>query len=214
VPKTWYIMGVMLTAGAAFGWLKKELAKELTEGGGRKTENANDHLNGEASRVPAGALGLTFLPYLQGERTPHRDASARGALVGLSLAHTRAHVTRAVIEGICFGLRDSVEIILNLKMPVSKVLLTGGGAKVPFLRKLQSDIYGLPVATVNREEGPAYGAALLGAVAVKAFKDVPSACQATLKTSPVQKPDLKVHKGYEGPYQRFKGLYPALKGKF
>lgn len=209
VPGTWYIMGVMLSAGAAFAWHKKEFAREVAG-----KANENDLLNGEASKAGVGAHGLTFLPYFQGERTPHRDASARGALVGMSLAHTRADVTRAVIEGICFGLRDSVEIIQGLKMPVKNVLLTGGGAKVPFLRTLQTDIYGLPTATVNREEGPAYGAALLGAVAVKAYKDVPAACKATLKMGALQRPDAKVHKAYELPYQKFKNLYPALKGKF
>jgi xylulokinase len=215
VPDTWYLMGVILTAGGAFGWHKKEFAKELgVRRNGQELGDANEMLNSEASRIPAGAQGLTFLPYLQGERTPHRDASARGALVGLTLAHARAHVTRAVIEGICFGLRDSVEIIQGMKLPVKKVLLTGGGAKAPFVRQLQRDIYGLPVATVNREEGPAYGAALLGAVSVKAWKDIPSACKATLKTSAVSKPNLKMHRAYEAPYQKFKALYPALKGKF
>jgi xylulokinase len=107
---------------------------------------------------------VTFLPYLQGERTPHRDASLRGALVGLSLAHTRAHLTRAVLEGVCFAMRDSLEILRGLGLAPAELLLTGGGARSPFLRRLQADVYGVPVRTADREEGPAYGAALLAAV--------------------------------------------------
>jgi xylulokinase len=209
VPGTWYVMGVMLSAGGSFGWYRREFARELK---GRR--DASLVLNQEASRIAPGSQGLTFLPYLQGERTPHRDASARGALVGMSLAHTRAHVTRAVLEGITFGLRDSVEILRAMKLPLRRVLLTGGGAQSPMVRGLQADIYGLPVCRVNREEGPAYGAALLGAVACGAFKDVASACKATLRRLPEEKPDLKRHKAYETPYQKFKALYPALKGKF
>jgi len=206
VPNTWYLMGVMLTAGGAFAWHKRELARELA---GKK--NVNELLNREADKIAPGAEGLTFLPYLQGERTPHRDASARGAFVGLSLAHTRAHMSRAVIEGICFGMRDSLSIIRDLAIQVDRVLVTGGGAQSPFIRKMQADVYGLPVVRVNREEGPAYGAALLGAVSVKAFADVAAACRATLKRLAPESFDLDVHQAYAAPYQRFKALYPALK---
>jgi xylulokinase len=159
VPRVWYLMGVMLSAGGAFAWYRDQFARELNRDG------AGDAvLDEEAAAVPAGAEGITFLPYLQGERTPHRDASARGALVGLSLAHTRAHVTRAVLEGICFGLKDSLQILQSLGLSPRHLLVTGGGARSRFVRQLQADVFGLPVVTVNREEGPAYGAALLAAV--------------------------------------------------
>jgi xylulokinase len=206
LPDTWYVMGVMLTAGGAFAWHRRELAQELD---GKK--DADAALNQEAAGVPVGAEGVTFLPYLQGERTPHRDASARGAFVGLSLAHTRAHLTRAVLESICFGLRDSLTIVRDLGLPLSTLLLTGGGAKSAFIRKLQSEVYGLPVVTVNREEGPAYGAALLAAVGVGAFKDLPAACRATLKRNKAESPRKGAHESYEEPYRRFRALYPALK---
>lgn len=214
VPGTWYVMGVMLTAGGAFAWHRGVAARELD--GKRKpgARDANLLLNDEASRIPVGAQGLTFLPYLQGERTPHRDASARGAFIGLSLAHGRAHMTRAVLEGIAFGMRDSVEILKGLRLPLSKILVTGGGAASPFLRQLQADVYGLPVVRVNREEGPAYGAALLGAVGIGAWRSLPAACQATLKRLPAQRPDRKMHAAFEAPYQRFRALYPALQGRF
>jgi xylulokinase len=209
VRDTWYVMGVMLTAGGAFAWYRGIAATEL---GDRK--DANLLLNDEAARIPIAADGLTVLPYLQGERTPHRDASARGVLVGLSLAHTRAHVTRAVLEGIAFGMRDSVSILKELGMPLARILVTGGGAQSPFLRQLQADVYGLPVVRVNREEGPAYGAALLGAVGVRAFPDVASACRATLKRLPVERPKQSNHRAFGAPYERFRRLYPALRGHF
>jgi xylulokinase len=205
VPDTWYLMGVMLTAGGAFGWFARELAKDLRRG------DVELALNREAARVPPGALGLTFLPYLQGERTPHRDAAARGAFVGLSLAHGRAHLARAVAEGICFGLRDSLEILRGLAPELDRVLVTGGGAKSAFVRRLQADVYGLPVQRVNREEGPAYGAALLAAVGARAFPDLRAACSATLKRLAPEAPHRARHDAYAAPYARYRALYPALR---
>jgi xylulokinase len=209
VPRTWYVMGVMLSAGGAFAWYRDVMAKELK---GRK--DANLVLNKEADTAPIGAGGVTFLPYLQGERTPHRDAGARGAFVGLSLAHGREHLSRAVVEGICFGLRDSLTILRGLGLPMKHLLLTGGGAKSPFVRRVQSEVYGLPVARVNREEGPAFGAALLAAVGVGAFADLAAAGRATLKRLPPERPRPEAHRAYEEPYRRFQALYPALKRSF
>jgi len=206
VPRTWYVMGVMLSAGGAFAWHRDVMAREL-----RGRWDANQVLDDEAAAIPAGAGGVTFLPYLQGERTPHRDASARGAFAGLSLAHRRAHLTRAVIEGICFGLRDSLSIIRGLGLPVASLLVTGGGAKSPFIRRIQSEVYGLPVVRVNREEGPAFGAALLATVGVGAFPDLATACRATLKRLRPERPRPEAHRAYEEPYRRFQALYPALK---
>jgi xylulokinase len=206
VPDTWYLMGVMLTAGGAFAWFARELAKDLVREG-----EAELALNREAAKVAPGADGLTFLPYLQGERTPHRDAAARGALVGLSLAHGRAHLARAVLEGICFGLCDSLEILRGLGIPLDRVLVTGGGAKSSFVRRLQADVYGLPVVRVNREEGPAFGAALLAAVGVGAFPNLATACAATLKRLPAEAPDVRRHEAYAAPYARYRALYPALR---
>jgi xylulokinase len=208
VPDTFYLMGVMLTAGGAFAWFARELARDLAR---RKGDAAALELNREAARVPPGALGLTFLPYLQGERTPHRDAGARGAFVGLSLAHGRAHLARAVVEGICFGLRDSLEILRGLEPSLDRVLVTGGGARSPVIRRLQADVYGLPVVRVNREEGPAFGAALLAAVGVGAFPDLAAACAATLKRLAPESPDPERHEAYAQPYGRYRALYPALR---
>ena len=204
VPDTWYIMGVVLAAGGAFAWYRDQLARELAG-----LPEADAKLDAEAASVPPGADGVTFLPYLQGERTPHRNASARGAFVGLSLAHSRAHMTRAVLEGIAFALRDSLSILQELGLSPSHLLLTGGGAKSPFLRRLQADVYGLPVSTVNRDEGPAYGAALLAAVGVGAFPNVATAARATLTRGEAEQPDSRAHEHYQIAYDRFRESYRA-----
>jgi len=206
VPSTWYLMGVVLTAGGAFAWYQDQLAQELAT-----TRDAAAKLDAEAASVPRGAEGVTFLPYLQGERTPHRDAAARGALLGLSLAHTRAHLTRAVLEGICFALRDSVTILQSLGLSPNHLLLTGGGAKSALLRRMQSEIFGLPVTTVNREEGPAYGAALLAAVGAGAFPDLHAAVRGTLARAPLEVPDPNAHLDYARPYQRFRQSFLAAR---
>ena len=203
-PGTWYLMGVVLSAGGAFAWYRDQLARDLVSIG-----EANERLNAEAATVAPGADGVTFLPYLQGERTPHRDASARGAFVGLSLAHSRAHLTRAVVEGVCFALRDSVSILQELGLSPDHMLLTGGGAKSAFVRRLQSEVFGLPVCTVNREEGPAYGAALLAAVGAGAFSDLAAAAAATLSRTPFEQPHPGAHDAYDEPYLRFKASYHA-----
>ena len=206
LPNMWYLMGVVLTAGGAFSWYRDQLASELAG-----ATDAAARLDVEAASVPRGAAGVTFLPYLQGERTPHRDAAARGALLGLSLAHTRAHLTRAVLEGICFALRDSVTILQSLGLTPSHMLLTGGGAKSAMLRRLQSEIFGLPVTTVNREEGPAYGAALLAAVGAGAFPDLASAVRTTLARAPLESPDPQAHLEYAKPYARFRESFLAAR---
>ncbi len=205
-PDTWYLMGVVLSAGGAFSWYKHELARELGE-----SVDASRKLDDEAASVPPGADGVTFLPYLQGERTPHRDASARAAFLGLSLAHTRAHMTRAVLEGVCYALRDSLSILQELGLSPAQLLLTGGGARSAFVRRLQSEVYGLPVSTVNREEGPAYGAALLAAVGAGAFPDVAAAGRATLTRSAAEQPDMRRHVEYEAAYARYRAAYSAAK---
>ena len=205
-PGVWYVMGVILSAGGAFAWYRDQLARELAG-----DPDASRRLNDEAAGVPPGADGLTFLPYLQGERTPHRDAAARGAFLGLSLAHTRAHLTRAVLEGVCFALRDSVAILRELGLAPASLLLTGGGAKSAFVRGLQADVFGLPVQTVNREEGPAYGAALLAAVGAGAFPDLASAAQRTLTRGALERPAPGAHESYEEPYRRFRAWYRAAR---
>ena len=203
-PDMWYLMGVVLSAGGAFAWYRDQLARDLATG-----PDANQRLNEEAAAVQPGADGVTFLPYLQGERTPHRDASARGALLGLSLAHTRAHLTRAVLEGVCFALRDSLSILQSLGVRPSELLLTGGGARSGFVRRLQAEVFGVPVTTVNREEGPAFGAALLAAVGVGVFPNIVAAARATVQRRPAETASVEAHRAYDAPYARFRESYRA-----
>jgi xylulokinase len=205
-PGVWYLMGVVLSAGGAFSWYRDQFARELAD-----EADAALRLNAEAATVSPGAEGITFLPYLQGERTPHRDASARGAFLGLTLAHSRAHLTRAVLEGVCFALRDSVALLQSLGITPAELLLTGGGARSPFLRQLQADVYGLPVAIVNREEGPAYGAALLAAVGAGAYRDLTTATHATLARGGSLHPDPAAHRAYNVAYARFKRAFAAAR---
>jgi xylulokinase len=201
-PNTWYLMGVVLSAGAAFAWYRDQVAREGAGAG-------DERLTEEAAGVPAGAAGVTFLPYLQGERTPHRDAAMRGAFLGLSLAHTRAHLTRAVLEGVAFALRDSLSILQELGLSPAVLLLTGGGARSPFIRRLLADVFGVPVTTVNREEGPAYGAALMAAVGAGAFADLAVAATRTLTRAPLLSTDPVACAEYQRLYARFRAGYPA-----
>lgn len=197
-PGVWYLIGVVLSAGGAFAWYRDQCGRELPD------RERDDLLVDEAAAIAPGAEGVTFLPYLQGERTPHRDASLRAAFTGLSLAHSRAHMTRAVLEGVCFALRDSVEILRELGLAPSYFLLTGGGARSAFIRQLQADVFGLPVTTVNREEGGAYGAALLAAVGTGTFPDLKAAVQRTLTREPLAPPNAEIHRTYEEIYERFR----------
>lgn len=205
VPDTWYAMGVMLTAGGAFDWYGRELARELT------TDVASQ-LAAEAEAAPAGSEGVLFLPYLQGERTPHRNAAARAAFVGMSLAHQRAHLSRAVLEGICFGLRDSLEILAEMGVAPRSVLVTGGGAGSAFVRQLQADVFGKKLEHV-RAQGPAFGAALLASVGAGWFRDVRGACRAVAVSGSTTAPDRRQKRLYDEVYQRYRALYPALYGK-
>ena len=206
MPGAWYLMGVVLSAGGAFGWYRDQFARDLAD-----AADANMVLNEEASTVPPGSDGVVFLPYLQGERTPHRDAAARGAFLGLSLAHTRAHLTRAVLEGIAFALRDSLSLLQSLGVAPAALLLTGGGARSAFLRQLQADVYGVPVAIVNREEGPAYGAALLAAVGAGVYPDLATATRATIIRGALEQPDAVSHGAYDAAYARFRNAFAAAR---
>lgn len=201
VPDRWYLIGVVLTAGGAFAWYRDQFAREFPD-----QDAASQALRDEAAAIPPGADGVTFLPYLQGERTPHRDSSLRGAILGLSLAHTRAHVTRAVFEGIAFALNDSLEILREMHIAPDHLLLTGGGAKYPLLRRLQADVFGLKVCRVNREEGSAYGAALLAAVGAQAYPDVETAVRATVERSAWELPDPRAHAEYRQAIARYRDL--------
>jgi xylulokinase len=200
----WHMMGVTLTAGGSLGWFRDALCP------GIKFEK----LTTEADSTPPGAEGLQFLPYLSGERTPHLDPHARGALIGLTLKHTRGHVARAILEGVTYSLRDSLAIMQDLGVPVKQIRASGGGSKSPFWRQMQADVFGKPVTAMVADEGPAYGVALLAAVGAGHYKNITEACQATVKTCSQTKPDAKSRKVYDRAFPVFQGLYSALKDEF
>ena len=203
-PNLWYLMGVVLSAGSALRWLRDTVA----------AEQPYDTLTAEAETVAAGSAGLLFLPYLTGERTPHNDANARGVFFGLSFAHTRGHLTRAVIEGVCFALRDSLELMRQQGASPREVRAIGGGARSRMWLQTLADVFGLPIATVQPSGGAAYGAALLAAVGCGMFGSVEEAVQACIETDSVVEPDNNAVAAYGELYGAYSRLYPALKGEF
>jgi xylulokinase len=157
---------------------------------------------------------LLFLPYLTGERTPHADANAKGVYFGLTLRHGRAEMIRATMEGITFGMRDSLEIIRALGVSVSEITATGGGARSAFWRQMQADIYAAPVATINIAEGPAFGAAILAGVGAGAFRSCEEAADALVRTTSRTQPNAQKVALYERYYRVYRDLYPALKPQY
>ncbi len=201
-PGLWHVMGVMLSAGGSFAWLASVLGK------------SERRLSELAGRSRASAGGLLFLPYLSGERTPHADPLARGAFVGLTSGHGAGDLARAVMEGVAFGLRDCLELVRSLRLPVEELRLIGGGARSRVWRQIVADILGLPILGVEAEEGPAYGAALLAGVGAGLWRDVPEACRTAVRTSGRVEPQADVVPAYDELYSRYRELYPKLKRSF
>ncbi len=213
VPGTWYVMGVMLAAGGALRWFRDAWGGPALAQAAREGRDAYDVLIEMAATVPPGAEGLLFLPYLSGERTPHGDPHARGVFCGLSLRHGPAHLARAVVEGVTFGLRDSLEIMRALQLPADEVYATGGGARNPFWRQVQADIFGVPVVPERGGEGPALGAALLAGAGTGVFTLAEGAERAVHMGEAVR-PDPATAAVYERVYPLYDRLYPALKDLF
>ena len=214
VPGAWHQMGVMLSAGGSFRWFRDVLGQEEAAEAERRGVDPYEVLTERASKAPIGSEGLVFLPYLAGERTPYPDPNARGVFVGLSLRHGKEHLVRAVLEGVAFGLRDSLEIMRDLGVPIRQIRASGGGARSPLWRQILADVFGLPVVTTNAEEGPAYGVALLAAVGTGTFPSVPEACRLAIKVVSQTDPDLEAVRLYEEYYGVYRSLYPTLKGTF
>jgi xylulokinase len=211
IPDRWHVMGVMLSAGGSLRWYR-ELFGERPAGGASSDELYAALLE-EAAEVPPGAEGLLFLPYLAGERTPHADPLARGALVGLTLRHGRGHLTRAVLEGITFGLMDSLRLLREIGVHIGSVRVSGGGARSHVWRQMMADVFRCDIATVNVSQGAAYGAALLAGVGVGVFQDVDEAVRQTVKETGRTSPG-PASAQYETCYDRFRALYPTLAPTF
>jgi xylulokinase len=214
VRDKWHVMGVVLSAGGSLQWYRNQLCEQQVAVAKRQKVDPYELITAQAEQAPPGSEGLFFLPYLTGERTPHADPDARAAWIGLSLRHGRPHLSRAVMEGATYAMRDSLEIIKELNIPVREIRLSGGGARSPFWRQLQADIYGQKVVTINAEEGPAYGVALLAAAGTGAYKDVVEACSSTIRVVQSTSVNTKSKRIYNQAYPVFRDLYTSLKGDF
>jgi xylulokinase len=204
VPGRWHLMSVMLSAAGSLRWFRDVLAPGVEFG----------DLVALAAEVPAGSEGLWFLPYLSGERSPHPDPLARGAFVGLTLAHDRRHLTRAVLEGVAFGLRDGLDLMVAAGMPApAQIRASGGGTVSPLWRQILADVLGAEIATVNTSEGAAYGAGLLAAVGAGWYRSVEDAAAALVTATPVAAPGPDAPR-YAEAHAVYRGLYPALAPSF
>ena len=211
VPGKWHVMGVTQGAGLSLQWFRNQLATGLAEEAAQKGVEIYDLLTDEAAGVPAGAEGLYWLPYLMGERTPHLDAYARGGWVGLTAKHTRGHLVRAILEGVAYSLNDCLGIIESLGASVEAVRASGGGAKSPLWRTILAGVFSKPIATLQTQEGSAYGAALLAMVGTGAFGSVEEACSQSIIEQRRDEPDPALTAAYGRCYGTFRDLYPALR---
>lgn len=201
VPGMWHWMGVMLAAGGSFEWLSATLGV------------SHETLLSEAAAVAPGSDGLLFLPYLSGERTPHADPHARGVFFGLSLAHGRGHLARAVLEGVAFGLRDARELLREMGLATNDLRVSGGGARSALWRQIVADVFNEPVAAVEVPEGAAFGAALLAGVGAGVWSDVGAAASAAGLRAEKEAPSAAAGH-YAEVYPRYRALYPALREQF
>lgn len=192
-------MGVMLSAASSLKWWQEALQiDDVTL------------LTAEALSATAAEEGLFFLPYLMGERTPYADPHARGSFIGMTATTTRSMLTRAVLEGVAFGLKDSLDILTSMSVPIKRIRLIGGGAKSPLWRQIVADVFGFPIESINTEQGGALGAAILAAVGAGAYASVEDACEQIIKTTDTVQPDVNRHQMYLAKHLRYKELYQCL----
>lgn len=201
IPGRWHNTGVTLAAGLSLKWFRANF------GGDR----SYDELAGEASKIRAGSDGAIFLPYLTGERSPHLDPNARAGFFGLTASHTTAHLTRAVMEGVAFSLRDSLEIFKEIGAEVENIRLGGGGARSRLWCQIQADVYGQKVETLKADEGAAFGAALLAGVGIGIWKTVDEACDNTIRVSETFKPNKKNVAILDRQFEKYRQLYPLVR---
>ncbi|MBZ5615478.1 MAG: xylulokinase [Acidobacteriia bacterium] len=221
IPGRWHVMGVTQAAGLSLRWFRDRFgagaAASNSDSDSTDGRNGNDggdlyaRLCEEAATAPPGCDGVFWAPYLMGERTPHCDPHARAALVGLTATHTRAHVIRAILEGVAFSLRDTFTIFGELNVPVERIRLGGGGARSPLWRQIQADVYGQAVEVVQTEEGAAYGAAILAGVGAGNWRSVDEACDAVVHTAHRIQPDPKNSAILNEAYRTYRRIYPALR---
>jgi len=206
IPGRWHVMGVTQAAGLSLRWFRDQFGSGKNDG-----RDPYDRLSDEGASVPPGSEGLFWAPYLMGERTPHLDPNVRAALVGLSPSHTRAHIIRAIQEGVAFSLKDTFSIFEEMKVPVTKIRLGGGGARSKLWRQVQADVYGQEVELVEAEEGAAYGAAILAAVGGRHWNSVDEACDAVVRVAARVAPNSEASRLMQKNYSVYRRIYPALR---
>lgn len=204
-PNSWYMMGVMLSAGVSFNWLKNSFFDESLD---------YKKLNKKAAAIAPGSEGLIFLPYLYGERTPHNDANARGVFFGISGRHKQGHFIRSVMEGVTFGLKDSLNLIKDQNIKVKEIRAIGGGVKSKVWQQILADIMGQNIKLLNVEEGPAYGAAIIAGVGVGIFDSFENVSEKIIKVEDEITPIKENVKTYEKYYKIYQDLYPSLKKEY
>lgn len=205
VPGAWHMMGVIQSAGLSLQWLRNNFYPD---------DKDYVKINQEIEETPIGAERLLFAPYLMGERTPHLDPSCRGAFVGLSAMHEKRHLARAVMEGVCFALKDSQTLLEEMGVSAGEMSLCGGGAKSPVFRQMLADVYNLPTNLPLMANSAALGVAILAAVGCGMYDSVPQACDSILKFKPAETPDPDRAALYQKYYEVYRGLYPALKDSY
>jgi len=210
----WHMMGVNLSAGGSLQWFRNALCAAVVAEAKKKKVDAYELLTAEANAVPPGCHGLFFLPYLSGERTPHADPDARGCFIGLTLLHQRGHMVRSIMEGVTYSMRDSLSIFEGLGVPIKQIRASGGGARSGLWRQIQADAFGRRVVTINSEEGPAYGVALLAAVGAGEYKNIEEACVATIRVVSQTAPKAAAKKVYDAGFPVYQQLYRSLKDDF
>ena len=214
VPGKWCVFGCMLSAGGSFQWFRNQLGQVEVAVAKRQKTDPYALLVSEAAAAPAGSEGLFFLPYLTGERCPHPDPYARGGWVGLTARTTRGMMIRSLLEGVTFGMRDALEIMNRMQIPVKEVRISGGGARSDFWRRLQADIYKKPIVLTNSTEGPAFGVALLAGVGTGVFKTVEEASKRAIKTTEKILTNKKAAAGYDRGYAVYAKLYGDLRARY
>ncbi len=214
VPDKWHLMGVMLSAGGSLQWYRDTFCQPERVVASYTNRDPYEIICEEAALAPAGCEGLVFLPYLTGERTPYPDPLARGVFFGITRRHHRGHFARAVLEGVAFGLKDSFEIMREMKLPISQVRASGGGARSPLWRQIQADVTGHEHVTINVDEGPALGVALLAGVGAGIYPSVEAACGEVIGVAGRTPASSNATAAYDGTYQVFRRLYGKLKDEF
>jgi xylulokinase len=214
VPGKWCVFGCMLSAGGSFQWFRNRLGHDEVVAAKRRNIDPYELLVDEAEKAHPGSEGLFFLPYLTGERCPHPDPRARGGWIGITTRTRRRELIRSLLEGVTYGMRDALEIMKQMNIPITQIRASGGGARSEFWRHLQADIYGNPIVLTNAVEGPAYGVALLAGVGTGAFSSVEQACKASIRQMVKIAPNKKLTAIYERHYAVYRELYYDLKERF